>query len=141
MKLTEIYQLTDEQLIDLLRLYQSEWWTKGRTLEDVRLMLQNSSLLIGLCDSGRLVAFVRVLTDYVYKAMIFDVIADENYRGQGVGKQLMDALVNHPKLQQVVSLELYCAEEMIPFYEKWGFSELTHAKDQQRFCFMRLKRP
>ena len=35
----DIDTLTDEQAIQLYELYQYEWWTKGRTLDDVRKML------------------------------------------------------------------------------------------------------
>jgi hypothetical protein len=37
-----IEQLSDDQIEDLHRLYQSEWWTKGRQLPDIRRMLQHS---------------------------------------------------------------------------------------------------
>ena len=34
----------------------------------------------------------------------------------------MDAIVNHPTLSAVKHLELYCLPNMVPFYERWGFS-------------------
>lgn len=141
MDFKQVDTLTASQIEDLVWLYQQEWWTKGRTLFDVQLMLQHCGIVIAFCEpeTDRLVAFTRILTDYVYKALIFDVIADMEYRGQGLGKVLMDAVINHPRLENVQSLELYCAEEMIPFYLKWGFTELTEAKDGQRFYFMRKR--
>lgn len=47
----------------------------------------------------------------------------------------MDAVLAHPDLQQ--HFELYCAEEMFPFYEEWDFHEVQTAKGGQRFCLMR----
>ena len=38
-----LYHLTEEQIEDLYLLYQSEWWTKGRQLLDVRRMVQYSN--------------------------------------------------------------------------------------------------
>ena len=69
MHFEKIEQLTSGQLSDLHRMYQEEWWTKGRGLEDVRRMLEHTDVTVGFCDaeSKRLVAFARVLTDYVYK--------------------------------------------------------------------------
>ena len=63
----------------------------------------------------------RVLTDYIYKAIIFDVIIDQKYRDNKLGKLLIDSIINHPKLNNVKHFELYCLEDMKPFYEKWGF--------------------
>ncbi|MED0678731.1 GNAT family N-acetyltransferase [Aneurinibacillus thermoaerophilus] len=118
-----IYSLTDQQVKELHAIYQSEWWTKGRQLPDIQLML-NHSLVIAFCDpvSKQLIAFSRVLTDYIYKALILDVIATPTYRGKGIGKALMDAIINHPSLKNVNHFELYCRPEMIPFYQRWGFT-------------------
>jgi hypothetical protein len=34
----------------------------------------------------------------------------------------MERLVSHPDLARVKHFELYCLPELIPFYERWGFS-------------------
>jgi GNAT superfamily N-acetyltransferase len=117
--------LTDEQIPDLERLYQAEWWTKGRRLPDIRKMLENTDVLVAFCDptNGRLIAFARVITDYVYKALILDVIVDAAHRGKDLGGALMDAIVEHPRLKDVNHFELYCRPELVPFYRKWEFTE------------------
>lgn len=106
-------------------MYQDEWWTKGRALEDVRRMLEHTDVIIGFCDleSQRLVAFARVLTDYVYKALVLDVIVASRYRGKGLARALMDAAIGHPSLRSVRHFELYCRPELVPFYRRWGFSD------------------
>ncbi len=120
-----VSQLTQDQVNDLVALYQSEWWTKGRRTEDVRRMLDHSDLLFGCCEPGteQLVAFARVLTDRVYKAIIFDVIVAESFRGTGLGRHLMQTIVGHPELRRVQHLELYCLPELIPFYRQFGFTD------------------
>lgn len=86
-------------------------------------MLQATSLVIGLVDQDdRLIGFTRVLTDFVYRATIFDVIVKSTHRKKGLGAKLLDAIVHHPKLQSIEYLDLFCLPEMIPFYENWGFS-------------------
>jgi GNAT superfamily N-acetyltransferase len=70
----------------------------------------------------RLVTFARVLTDRIFKAIIFDVIVASAHRGDGLGRRLMDKIVEHPDLTSVRHLERYCLPEMVPFYEKWRFS-------------------
>ncbi len=125
MHFEKIEQLTDGQVSDLHRMYQQEWWTKERGLEDVRRMLEHSAVIVGFCDteSKHLVAFARVLTDYVYKALVLDVIVEAGSRGRGLARALMDAVVGHPSLVSVRHFELYCRPELMPMYRKWGFSD------------------
>lgn len=119
-----ISHLTGAQIDDLHALYQLEWWTKGRTLEDVRRVVQHSDIIVAFCeaDTKRLVAFTRVLTDYVYKALVFDVIVAASHRATGLGKQLLDTVVHHPNLKSVRHIELYCLPELMPFYQQWDFT-------------------
>jgi RimJ/RimL family protein N-acetyltransferase/GNAT superfamily N-acetyltransferase len=126
--------LTDSQIGDLHRLYQNEWWTKDRTIEDVREMLDGTQVTIGFADptSDRLIAFARVITDYTYKALILDVIVEPAARQAGLGRALMEAIIGHPALAEVRHFELYCRPDMVPYYEQWGFKNVGSA-----LCFMR----
>lgn len=118
----QVETLTESQVVDLHKLYQLEWWSKDRSLDDVRSMVANSSLIFGYVDGAeRLVAFCRVLTDFVFRATIYDVIVAESLRGQGLGRELMEAVSSHPRLQRVSTLWLCCHPDLVPFYEKWGF--------------------
>ena len=119
-----IAKLTDEHFARLHTLYQSEWWTKGRGPEDIRVMVENTDVIVALADrsTGALVAFSRVLTDRIYKALILDMIVDSAHRGRHLGRRLMNDIVSHPELQNVKHFELYCLPEMFPFYRIWGFT-------------------
>ena len=91
-------------------------------------MLAQSDILVGECqtETGKLVSFARVLTDFVYRGLILDVVVDEAFRQQGLGRRLMEQIVNHPQLQSVEAVLLFCAPEMVPFYQKWGFQDGHH---------------
>jgi predicted GNAT family N-acyltransferase len=117
--------VTEPHLPDLMRLFASAWWAEHRTPDDVRRMLAASTIVVALVDrqSDRLVGFARVLTDFTYTAMIMDVVVDPDFRGTGLGATLMDAVVAHPRLATVASVELVCQPELRPFYRRWGFSE------------------
>lgn len=130
------HSLTEQQVHDLVRMYQNEWWTKGRELSQVQQMLRHSDLIVAVCEGERLVAFARVLTDFLFKALILDVIVDSTYRSQGLGRALMENIVNHPSLRPVKHLELYCLPCLLPFYERWSFSS-----NLGELRFMRLSRP
>ena len=124
MSLQPVTSLTDSQIHELHQLYQKEWWTKGRSLADVRRMLDHSDYIFGLSEpeTMNLVGFARVLTDRVFKAFIFDVIVAPEYRDHGLGRLIMDRILQHPDLLYVKHFELYCLPELVPFYERWGFS-------------------
>jgi GNAT superfamily N-acetyltransferase len=119
-----VSRLTREHIEQLWRMYQGEWWSRGRKLEDIRRVVEHSDLIFAFCDpeTGQLVAFARVLTDFVYKAFIFDVIVEPRRRELGLGRMLLDAITANPALLFVEHMELYCRDEMVPFYEKWGFT-------------------
>ncbi len=121
-----IYTFTDKQIAQLFELYQHEWWSSGRTLTETHKGINGSQICIGIIDDNEdLKGFVRVLTDYIYKALIFDVIVAQDQRGNGLGDQLVGLVLSHPSLKDVKHIELYCLPELIPFYEQYGFSSNT----------------
>jgi len=104
----------------------SGWWTMDRTLEETKQVIQNSSVVIGIVDEqDDLAAFVRVLSDFVFKAMIFDFIVREDMRSQGLGDKLMELLRQHKRLQKVKHFELYCLPEMKRYYERYGYVDVN----------------
>jgi len=119
-----VEQLDDRLRGDLMELYRHEWWTNQRLEEDVVRMLQHTDLVVGVCadPGGQLVGFARVLTDRVFKALVFDVIVEQAQRKTGLGRRLIQYVIDHPMLANVRHVELYCRPELIPFYEQWGFT-------------------
>jgi len=118
-----VYDFDPELLAQVHALYQHEWWSKGRSLDDTRRCVQNSQICIGVVDKvGALQAFARVVTDYTFKAFIFDVIVSSNSRSVRLGQRLIETIKTHPELHQVQHLELYCRPELVDYYRQFGFS-------------------
>ncbi|MFH7030048.1 MAG: GNAT family N-acetyltransferase [Heteroscytonema crispum UTEX LB 1556] len=118
-----VSKLTENQIYDLLELYKNEFWSNKRKHQDVVKMLAESDIIIGLIDENeKLIGFTRILTDFVYRAIIFDVIVKPTHRNIGLGSKLLDAIVNHPQLNSIEWFALCCLPEMIPYYERWGFT-------------------
>ena len=104
----------------LLTLFQQAPWAKGRSLNDARDMLRHTDVALCAWDGDHLVGFGRVLTDFVYRATIWDVIVDEGYQKQGIGTEIVQRILHHPRLKKV---ELFWLCTRRPgFYEKLGFS-------------------
>ncbi|MGB8819167.1 MAG: GNAT family N-acetyltransferase [Rhizobiaceae bacterium] len=126
MELEWIEKFEGSRREELYELYKQEWWTKGRLFDDVMLMIKHSNLAVGCCSpDGKLVGFARVLSDLTFKALIFDVIVHTDFRGRGIGKTLIKYVTNHKTFAKVKTFELYCPDELIPFYNKLGFRKRT----------------
>ena len=117
-----VNQLNETQISELVELYKHEFWSKNRTYQGVTKMLAASDVIIALINEEKeLIAFCRVLTDFVYRGVLYDVIVKPSCRNMGFGAKLLDEVVNHSQLKAVENLALFCLPEMIPFYERWGF--------------------
>ena len=118
-----LYELSEHHIAQLHGLYQHEWWSQGRTLDATRRGVNGSQVVIGLADADdKLVGFTRVVTDYTFKALIFDVIVADEARNLGLGKKLVDLVIAHEALRDVRHIELYCLPELVDFYVPYGFS-------------------
>ncbi len=131
-----ITEKLDENLEnDLFEMFKQEWWTSHRKKEDIKIMLENSDIVIGVFNRYGLIGFARVLSDFIYKAEIFDIIVKKDFRGMKIGKLLIETVLNHPKLKRVEQFNLQCLKDVESFYEKYGFKTLN-----DELLFMRRKR-
>lgn len=123
----------DFDAAQLIHLYRQAPWAKHRALEQAQAMLAKTDVVISAWDGTRLVGFGRVLTDYVFRASIWDVIVDREYQGRKIGTEIVRRIIDHPTLQQV---ELFWLCTRMPgFYERLGFS----AKEQTGMVWSRKK--
>jgi N-acetylglutamate synthase-like GNAT family acetyltransferase len=106
---------------NLMALFEQASWSNGRTLPDTQDMVKHTNLFLTAWDGERLVGCGRVLTDYVYRASIWDVIVDQQYQGQDIGTEIINRILSHETLQRV-ELFWLCTREHQTFYETLGFS-------------------
>jgi len=125
-KFSFVNTIAGDHLSQLHELYKKMWWSKTRSMEEIQTMLR-TSISFGLIEelSNRLVGYARVVTDEMRFALIFDVMVDEEYRGEGLGKLIMDSILSDPFFKNVKYFELTCLPDLIPYYEKFNFSN-TH---------------
>lgn len=117
------YVFRDTRKINLEKLvqhYKYGWWSKYRKKKDVKKMLANTDMAFSLWDDKKLIGFARVLTDYVFRATIWDVIIHPDYQGEGLGKLIMQKILNHPELKKVPHFWLVTLDKH-KFYKKLGW--------------------
>ena len=78
--------------IDVIKTLLSgqSYWAQGRSRDVIEKSIQKS-ICLGIYHSGQQVAFARLVTDEVTFAWFCDVLVDEAFRGQGLGKWLVEA--------------------------------------------------
>jgi GNAT superfamily N-acetyltransferase len=117
---------TDPGLLDLdvIHRYLTDcYWAKGIPRETVARSIENS-LCFGVYAKGEQIGFARVITDCATYAYIGDVFVLESYRGRGLGKWLMQSIMQHPRLQGLRRWSLVTADAH-GLYEQFGFRPLA----------------
>lgn len=100
------------------RLLSNSYWASERP-KDVIVESMRNSICFGLFKSEKQIGFARVITDHVVFAWVCDVIIDPNFRGKGLGKWLINCIMEHPDLQvKTTGLATLDAHTL---YEKYHF--------------------
>lgn len=120
--LTEVDQPVNATVLrKLQRLFQvGAFWAGERCLEDWGVAIANSYPIISVWDREELIGFARATSDGIYRAMIWDVVIHPDYRGQGLGRQLVQTLLAHPRMNHVERIYLTTTHQQ-RFYEHIGF--------------------
>lgn len=110
------------QLQELLNI--SAFWAKGRSIEDLSIAIANSEPVISAWDSQRLIGFARATSDGIYRATIWDVVIHPEYRNNGLGSNLVETVLSHPRMRWVERVYLMTTHQQ-EFYKKIGFQPNT----------------
>lgn len=111
------------------------YWAKGIPLEIVARSIEHS-LCFGVYDaSGTQVGFARVISDFATYAYLGDVFVLDSHRGQGLGKWLMECIMQHPALQNLRRWSLV-TRDAHGLYAHSGFTRLKAPEG-----YMELHRP
>lgn len=87
--------------------------------------LEHTTFLAAVRDHDRIVAMGRMLFDFGYTAYLGDVIVRPEYQGQGIGKKIVEYLIDRTMEAasegERIMFILGAAKDKEGFYEKFGF--------------------
>jgi len=112
---------TDYPLVQSL--YEKEGWMTFIKRPDEGLKAwKNSTITLVAVEGELVVGLVRALTDGEITTYIAEIIVDINYRGNSIGKALLDVCHN---LYPHTRLDLLSTEDEDEFYERNKFRKTT----------------
>ena len=119
----------DRERVDVAAVHrylaEESYWARGRPYEFVERSVRQASRVIGLYDGERLIGFARVASDEVAFAYLADVYVLSEYRGRGLGSELVrEAVLRGPHAHLRWFLRTTDAHA---FYERFGFGPASQA--------------
>jgi GNAT superfamily N-acetyltransferase len=108
-----------EQAIELLH---TTYWAETRAPEVIIKSIENS-IVFGVYDEDSLIGMARVVTDFATTFYLADVVIDEKYRGNGIGKKLISTIVSDKRFSSL--LGILVTKDAHGLYEHFGFKRDT----------------
>ena len=104
--------------------YESAGWTK-HSEEIIQQVFEASNVVSLAVYNGRIVGFGRALSDGVFNAAIYDVVVHRDFQGRGIGKAIVEDLLD--QLQHISCVHLIATTGNEPFYQQAGFKKIKTA--------------
>lgn len=105
------------RLMEMQEVYQSVGWNK-HSLDVIEEIYRKSNIVCMVYVDGRVRGVGRALSDGVFNAAIYDVVIHREAHGQGLGKRVMDHLLD--RLKGISCVHLIATTGNEEFYQKHG---------------------
>ena len=126
-------ELTAEEFIELWETV----WGSGPSLEQTKLAMEHTLFRVSVYDNEKVVAMARMIGEMGLNYYIKDVAVRPEYQKKGIGKLLINELLDFVKKNGVsgtdIFVELCAVPDKVPFYEKLGF-DFNDAKRLKMMC-------
>ena len=103
------------------------FWAKNRSLKDLQKLLAGSTAIISLWSGKRMIGFGRATSDGIYRAVLWDVVVADDLQGQGLGRQVVEAILSMDSINQVERIYLMTTLRE-DFYKQIGFESNNSQK-------------
>jgi GNAT superfamily N-acetyltransferase len=119
-----IYKTNKPEAKEYFELFESTGWNdKFRlTEEQIHKSIQNSYYTVSAYDGDVLIGFGRLVSDGILHAIIYEMMILPEYQGEGVGKKILDMLLQKCFDDNIEDIQLFCARGKKGFYERMGFT-------------------
>lgn len=114
----------DKSLLSIERIKQllsKTYWANERPLHIIEKTVLNSDCY-GLYYEKEQVGFARVISDYATTYYLCDVYIDEGHRGKGLGKELIQYIVNNDKYRGLKGMLV--TKDAHGLYRQFGFESV-----------------
>jgi GNAT superfamily N-acetyltransferase len=111
-------------------LANESYWAEGRPRETVERLIREAQRVVGLYDGDRQVGFARAFSDGVSLVYLADVYVLPEYRGRGLGTELVREMVERGPLKDV--RWVLHTRDAHALYRKVGFAEPTERVMERR---------
>jgi len=114
------------------------YWAQGRPRHVIEKSIR-CSVCLGIYHKGVQAGFARLVTDKATFAWLCDVFVDKEYRGQGLGKWLIDAVCRYCDSQGIKRTFL-ASRDAQGLYEKYGGFQYLDNPGKWMFRFPNSKK-
>ena len=126
----EFRSITPEDYEAVRRFLAANGWEKRvADAEKFRRMMENADRTVVAFVGERVVGFARALCDDVSNGYIGTVAVAEDFRKQGVGRELVERLIGEDKS---ITWVLRAGRGSEPFWKKMGFNVSESAMERTR---------
>ena len=123
-----------QQLLDA-----HSFWASDRSLRELSRMLTGSQAVVSAWMGSRLVGFGRATSDGVFRSVLWDVVVASEHQGHGLGRRIVETLLQEPPLQGVERVYLMTTNST-GFYEQLGFTAVASQRLMLRQCSTQANR-
>ena len=105
-------------------LSEVSYWAYGRPRATQDRLIDEAARVVCVYDGDRQIGFCRAATDGTSFVYLADVYVLEEYRGRGVGEELVREMVENGELAHL--RWLLHTQDMHPLYRKLGFEDPSY---------------
>jgi ribosomal protein S18 acetylase RimI-like enzyme len=103
-----------------IRLIRKSIGWQPRSEKKWKEILSKSSFVYSVYDGKKLIGMGRLVEDGIM-CMLYDIVVHKKYQGQGIGKLIVNKLIEQTKGKKYCSISLFTDKDKVKFYEKLGF--------------------
>ena len=106
----------------ILGVYAGNKWSHARAPERLRIAVERADLAMVAVQDDQVVGFVRTMSDGAFAVYIADILVLPEHQGQGIGRNLLAAVLDHYPLETFHHQVLIAERDAEGFYRRMGMT-------------------